>query len=128
MALSRRSAVPFMLIFAAMSAMSSWRMHFQTTLEEIPVGLNVAVFEKKQLTDGSPLRTWYTGITPLDAFLSMLVAAFMPAVAGWEPEIRLQQIYFLTQWFAVCSVWTVEAHRDAQRPSRYQLVSYPLPY
>jgi len=115
MATSRTATAASIIAFGALSGFHLWTMRVRTTMEGFPIGFNVDVFEKKLLGDGSPLKTQYTGVAPFDVVLSMLVAAFMPGSAGWLPVFKVQQMYFLAQFFAVCAVMTVESQRVGNR-------------
>jgi hypothetical protein len=97
--------------FVAITGFSLWTMRIRTAMEGCPIDFNQDVFEKKRLADGSPLKTTYTWISPVDYLVSMLVAAFVPGSAGWLPAFQLQQIYFLAQFSAVVAIMTVESHR-----------------
>ena len=103
------------LAFAALSAFHLWKMRILPPLEDIPVGFTASVFENQLLANGAPMKTRYTGIAPIDIELSMLVAAFVPGTAGWDPVFRQQQIYFLFQFFAVCCIMAIESHRASNR-------------
>ncbi len=61
--------------------------------------------------NGVPLRQKYTAIPAVDFGLSFLVAAFIDGASGWDSAFQLQQIYFLFSFFAVISIWEVEACR-----------------
>ncbi|KAK3311780.1 hypothetical protein B0H66DRAFT_571455 [Apodospora peruviana] len=97
----------------ALALLGLWKLRIEPGIHKVPVDFELLVFQRQQLGDGSPLRTRYTGLAWLDALLSMLVGAFMPGVAGWPelPTVRMQQMYFLVQWFAVVCVWAVEGYR-----------------
>ena len=58
-----------------------------------------------------PLRSRYTGIEAIDVGLGFLVSAFLPAAAGWDRGHQLFQGYFLASFYAIVSVWSVEAGR-----------------
>lgn len=57
------------------------------------------------------IRKHYTGITGLDAFLEVLVTAFLARRLGTHHFIQLQQSYFLVSWYSVLTVWSVESVR-----------------
>lgn len=94
-----------------------YKMRIEPALHGIPVHFEELVFQEKVLLDGvTPLKTRFTGLSPLDDMLSMLVGAFMPGITGVEgPQVRLQQWYFLTQWFGVLCFWTVEGFREGNK-------------
>ncbi|KAK4167836.1 hypothetical protein QBC43DRAFT_310360 [Cladorrhinum sp. PSN259] len=110
---SRRFTAPLAVIFATLAVGGLWVMRVEPPLHAVPVNFDVLVFEKRQQPDGAPLRTRYTGLAWVDSLMTMLVGAFMPGVAGRNanPQVWLQQWYFLTQFFAVVCAWTIEAHR-----------------
>ncbi len=111
MAASRPFNAAIALVFALLTAAGFWKMRVEPALQQVPVGFEEDVFVKKQLPNGAPLKVEFTGLAPLDGMLCVAVASFVPGCAGWEPEIQLQQIYFLFQYFAVCCIRTVEARR-----------------
>jgi hypothetical protein len=77
--------------------------------------------------NGFQLQESYTGIAPLDAGLRVLVSAFLPGVAGWDKGFQIQQFYFLVSFFAIISIWSVEAGRGGRGRSWTRLyVSYTL--
>jgi hypothetical protein len=107
--------------FIVLSAYAMWKLRFESSLSGVPVGFNEAVLEDRKLTNGAPLVTRFTTVDVIDRYiLSLLVAAFMPGVAGWDPEVRLLQIYFLGNLFALICVWNVEANRQR---NRWRLIS-----
>jgi hypothetical protein len=110
-----RSFIPPILALAAICATSVYKLAVQPRVDEIPVGFAEAALVQKTHINGTPLRTRYTAVAPIDFLLSMLVVVFAPGVAGWDSQYRLQQIYFVGQVFAICCVWTVEAHRASYR-------------
>jgi hypothetical protein len=59
------------------------------------------------------LRNVYTGFGPLDYGLSFLVTAFLPAVAGWDKGLQIQQIYFLFSVFPLISNFSVDSVRQS---------------
>lgn len=58
------------------------------------------------------LRRTYSGIGPVDGFLSFLVAAFMPAASGWTPGQLLQLIYFLLSFTPFVAISSIESVRS----------------
>ncbi|KAI1438415.1 hypothetical protein GGR50DRAFT_429559 [Xylaria sp. CBS 124048] len=110
----------FMLIFALASAYAAWAMRIETAIKGIPVGF-VEQVESKVLPDGTPMRTHYTGIEAVDSGLLFLVAAFIAGPLGWDEGVRLQQMHFLVQFFAIVAVWNVEACRARHS---WKIVSY----
>ncbi|KAK3368440.1 hypothetical protein B0H63DRAFT_455221 [Podospora didyma] len=120
----RRFTAPLAATFTALAVFGLWKLRVEPTLENVPVDFDVHVFQNQQLPDGTVLRTRYTGLAWVDGMLTMLVGAFMPGVAGREPPVRMQQWYFLIQWFAVVCVWTVEAHlvRNEKRVIRFTTI------
>ncbi|KAK5162735.1 uncharacterized protein LTR77_011218 [Saxophila tyrrhenica] len=67
------------------------------------------------------LRRTYTGLGPVDMFLSFLVAAFLPGAAGIDRAFQLQQIHFLFSFLPVITVWSVEA---ARKGSGWKMISF----
>ncbi|KAF9871350.1 FAD binding domain protein [Colletotrichum karsti] len=71
---------------------------------------------------GETSKTSYTGVAPVDAVLSVLVWAFSEAVAGPEPNKRVQCLYFLVNLIPIIYIWTVEGYRNGNLLS---FVSWP---
>jgi hypothetical protein len=57
------------------------------------------------------IRRHYTGIKPIDAFLSLLVTAFLAGPAGLNEVVRVQQINFLISIVPVLVVFSIESVR-----------------
>jgi hypothetical protein len=98
------------LVFALFAAAGTWFMRVQTAIEGIPVDFVVPV-ETGFFENGTPLRKTYIGVEAFDIAMSYLVAAFLSGPAGWDEGIRLQQIHFLVNFFAIVCIWNVEACR-----------------
>ncbi|KAF2812035.1 uncharacterized protein BDZ99DRAFT_259997 [Mytilinidion resinicola] len=99
------------IFFVSLPALAVQLMHLSdaaTALAELPFQdvVTSLTFPNKQ-----PLRERYTGIEPLDLGLRFLVAAFLPAAAGWDPGYEIQQIYFIVSCLAIIAIWAVEAGR-----------------
>lgn len=99
----------FGLVFVALSAAFLWLMRVETALKDIPVGFLEQV-ESKTYANGTPIRTRYTGIAAIDS-IYWLVAAFVAGPLSWDEGVRVQQMHFLVQFFAVVAIWNVEACR-----------------
>ncbi|GAP83090.1 putative FAD binding domain-containing protein [Rosellinia necatrix] len=100
----------YVLIFAVASALAAWLMRIETGIKGIPVDF-VENVEARVYPNGMPMRTRYTGIEAVDSGLLFLVAAFIAGPLGWDEGVRLHQLHFLVQFFAVIAVWNVEACR-----------------
>ena len=74
-----RSFIPPILALAAICVTSVYKLAVQPRVDEIPVGFAEAALVQKTHIDGTPLRTRYTAVAPIDFLLSMLVAVFAPA-------------------------------------------------
>ncbi|KAF2416274.1 hypothetical protein EJ08DRAFT_709293 [Tothia fuscella] len=90
-------------------------MHIEPALEGVPINFE-QILEKAGFHDNVPLKTTYTGIRGVDAALSGLVVAFTSGTAGWEAEVRLQQINFLFNFSSIVCIWNVEACRPVTAP------------
>ncbi|KAI3326278.1 hypothetical protein HD806DRAFT_532925 [Xylariaceae sp. AK1471] len=106
---SRPYTALFVVIFAVSSAIGMWLMRIETGIKDLPVNF-VQQVEAKTYANGLPVRTHYTGITAIDS-IYFLVIAFIAGPLGWDEGVRLQQLHFLVQFFAVIAVWNVEACR-----------------
>lgn len=100
----------FVTIFAVSAAVAAWLMRIETGIKGIPVNF-VENVEAKVYPNGMPMRTHYTGIEAIDNGLLFLVAAFVAGPLAWDEGVRLHQLHFLVQFFAVIAVWNVEACR-----------------
>jgi len=100
------------LLFISMSLLATKEMRLSK--ESISLGEPIAAAASTLSfpDNGHPLRASYTGIEPVDAGLRFLVAAFLPAAAGWDKGSQIQQIYFLISFFSVVSVWSIESTRN----------------
>ena len=76
---------------------------------------HVKEVEGRVFPDGTRLREVYTGVGPVDWFLTLLVGAFLAGPAGWDPVIRLQQIYLLVTFGAFVGIMAVESCRIQNR-------------
>lgn len=85
-------------------------MRIETGIKGIPVNF-VEQVEARTYPNGMPMRTHYTGIEVIDSSLLFLVAAFLAGPLAWDEGVRVQQLHFLVQFFAVIAVWNVEACR-----------------
>lgn len=100
-------------IYACFAAIAAYYIHLSpaaeitnSCMEEIMQGGDWHFPGQKVL-----LRRHYTGIPAVDFAASFLVAVFTHGAAGWTRGIRLQQGYFLLQFFPVIAAWSVESIR-----------------
>lgn len=70
------------------------------------------VIKTGRFPNGVALRRQHTGIAAVDLGLSYFMTAFIYGSSGWDPAFQLQQLYFLSSFFAVISLWEVEACRS----------------
>lgn len=65
-----------------------------------------------------PLKRTYTGIKPIDNYLTFLSAAYMTGLKGWDLNFGTLQMYFLGMLIQPIAIWSVEAyrHRNAVNP------------
>ncbi|KAI0096075.1 hypothetical protein GGR51DRAFT_544416 [Nemania sp. FL0031] len=110
----------YVLIFAVASVYAGWLMRVETGIKGIPVNF-VEQVEARVYPNGTPMRTRYTGIEAVDSGLLFLVAAFIAGPLGWDEGVRVQQLHFLVQFFAVIAVWNVEACRGR---NSWKLISF----
>ncbi|KAI1482993.1 hypothetical protein F4774DRAFT_367838 [Daldinia eschscholtzii] len=110
----------FVLAFAGLSAISTWFMRVETVAKGVPINFNT-VLETGHFDNGTPVETNYTGIKVIDEIAKFLVIAFLEGTAGWDAGVHAQQLYFLLQWFAVVSVWSIESKR---RRNAWKAVSF----
>ncbi len=101
-------------LFLVMSAIAAYYMHGSHPATRT-VGTSLAKLSESTtfvFPDSTiELRRTYTGLAPVDAGLSFLVAAFMTGVRGLNDAFRLQQIHFLFSFLPVLTVWSVESAR-----------------
>lgn len=100
----------FVAIFAVASVAAGWLMRVETGIKGIPVDF-VEQVQARTYANGMPMRTRYTGIEAVDSAMLFLVAAFAAGPLVWDEGVRLHQLHFLVQFFAVIAVWNVEACR-----------------
>lgn len=100
----------FVLIFAVASVAAGWLMRVETGIKGIPVDF-VEQVQAKVYANGMPMRTRYTGVEAVDSGLLFLVAAFAAGPLAWDEGVRVHQLHFLVQFFAVIAVWNIEACR-----------------
>jgi hypothetical protein len=98
-------------IFAVAAVAALWLMRIETAIKGIPADF-IEHVEARVYPTGTAMRTRYTGIEVVDSGLLFLVAAFAAGPLGWDEGVRVQQLHFLVQFFAVIAVWNVEACRD----------------
>ncbi|KAI0868939.1 hypothetical protein GGS24DRAFT_494166 [Hypoxylon argillaceum] len=110
----------YVLIFAVASVYAGWLMRIETGIKGIPVNF-VEQVEARTYPNGMPMRTHYTGIEVIDSSLLFLVAAFLAGPLAWDEGVRVQQLHFLVQFFAVIAVWNVEACRTR---NSWKLISF----
>lgn len=114
-ALRPRGHTPiFIAIFALFSFAGLYFMRIESAIHGVPVNFDKICLSGKW-DDGTPLKQSYTGVRAIDFVFTWLVPAFLTGPAGWDEGIRLQQIHFLVNFFAVVSVWNIEAARGRNR-------------
>ena len=82
-------------------------MSINTYLYSAPVGFTSILATGAHL-NGARIKNDYTGLVPLDTWLSFLVTAFLPGTAGWNEAWYWQQVHFLVQIGGVVGVMGVE--------------------
>ena len=109
------TGIIFALIFTALSLLAFYAIHVASVQagvsEKMERITTINAFTEYQM----PLRTTYTGFTPLDKGLSFLVAAFMNGASGWDAGFFVFLIYFLVSFFAIVVIWAVESCRERNR-------------
>lgn len=98
------------LIFAVASVAAAWLMRVETGIKGIPVDF-VEQVQARVYANGMPMRTRYTGVEAIDSGLLFLVTAFAAGPLVWDEGVRVHQLHFLVQFFAVIAVWNIEACR-----------------
>ncbi|KAB5540309.1 hypothetical protein GE09DRAFT_253672 [Coniochaeta sp. 2T2.1] len=66
-------------------------------------------------TTAEPIRTWYTGIPPLDWALTLATIMFYPITDGSAPQLSVYGFHFAGQFLGVLAVVGVEALRRGNR-------------
>lgn len=99
------------VFFLSMSILATWGMRLSNPALVASQGMERVINSHVFPDNNFPLREHYTGIQPLDTGLRVLVAAFLPGVAGWDKGCQMQQIYFLVSVFPIIAVWSAEAGR-----------------
>ena len=99
------------LFIFSLSILAAWEMRLGSTASVSSELMENVINSSTFPDNGFRLRERYTGIQSLDTGLRVLVAAFLPGVAGWDRGVQIQQIYFLVSFFPIISIWSVEAGR-----------------
>jgi hypothetical protein len=105
----------FTLFFFSLSLLALYSMRLSPAASSVSLPFETAGRTPRFPRPDFPLRESYTGIPAFDLGLRFLVTAFLPGVAGWDPEFRVQQIYFLVSFFSVIAIWSVEAGRERSK-------------
>lgn len=102
----------FGLLFFISSVLAVYALHIVSAQTGISDKMDKIIATHRYSEHILPLRTTYTGLTPIDGLLSFLVAAFMNAVSGWDPGFWVFLIYFLISYFSIVTAWAVESCRE----------------
>ncbi|ETS75493.1 hypothetical protein PFICI_12437 [Pestalotiopsis fici W106-1] len=102
--------------FALFSIAGFYFMRIENSINGVPVDFEKVV-TSGQWADGTPIKQTYTGVEAIDFVFRWLVPAFIAGPAGYDQGVRLQQIHFLVNFFAVVAIWNVEASRQRNRGS-----------
>ncbi|KAH6652007.1 hypothetical protein BKA67DRAFT_660778 [Truncatella angustata] len=98
-------------IFALFSFAGFYFMRIESAIHGVPINFEKICTEGRW-EDGTLIKQTYTGIKAVDFLFTWLVPAFLTGPAGWDEGIRLQQIHFLVNFFAVLSIINIEAVRQ----------------
>ncbi|PSR80072.1 hypothetical protein BD289DRAFT_441501 [Coniella lustricola] len=98
------------LVFTGLGGLGLWCMRIEPAIHGVPLDFEQHV-QAARLSDGSRLRTTYTGLAPVDQTLSFLVLAFADGAFGFDPAVKLQHLHFLLNFFSLICIWNVEAYR-----------------
>ncbi|KAB5576341.1 hypothetical protein GE09DRAFT_620878 [Coniochaeta sp. 2T2.1] len=74
-------------------------------------------------TAEQPIRTWYTGIPPLDRVLTLATIMFYPITDGSAPQLSVYGFHFAGQFLGVLAVVGVEALRRGNRGNSFRFYS-----
>ncbi|KAK6086305.1 FAD binding domain-containing protein [Seiridium cupressi] len=108
------------LVFALFSFAGFYFMRIQNALNGVPVDFD-RICMSGQWSDGTPIKQTYTGVKAIDFAFTWLVPAFLTGPAGWDEGVRLQQVHFLVNFFAVVCIWNIEASR---KRNQGKIISY----
>jgi hypothetical protein len=109
--------IGFFAIYSILVAVGIYFLHIDSASSIVPDAMQ-AVTEAgnwRGFGHDVPVRSNYTGIWWFDSGLTFLVVAFMPGAGALDTGFWIQQLYFLVSFFAVISIWTVEACRDGNK-------------
>lgn len=98
------------LVFTFLGGVGLWFMRIEPALRGIPLDFEQHV-QDARLSDGSKLRTTYTGFAPVDQGLSFLVLAFADGAFGVDMAVKLHHLHFFLNFFSVICIFNVEAYR-----------------
>ncbi|KAK9416112.1 hypothetical protein SUNI508_09885 [Seiridium unicorne] len=108
------------LVFALFSLAGFYFMRIQNARNGVPVDFD-KICMSGQWSDGTPIKQTYTGVKAIDFAFTWLVPAFLTGPAGWDEGVRLQQVHFLVNFFAVVCIWNIEASR---KRNQGKIISY----
>lgn len=102
--------------FVALSTLAMNEMRIRPHFSSFPEKFE-AVVNSLRYPDhaGVSIRGQYTGVASIDHGLQFLVAAFLPGAAGFKDEFQILQVYFLFSFFALISLYSVEAGRRGNK-------------
>ncbi|EUC40317.1 hypothetical protein COCMIDRAFT_30728 [Bipolaris oryzae ATCC 44560] len=103
-----------LFLYAILALIGLYTMRIVTSMTNNPVGF-MDMFASRKLPDGTPLKTDYTGINPIDTGLAFLVSGFLFGPLRLNEAYYWQQIHFLPQLAPLIAIMNVEACRDGNR-------------
>lgn len=112
--------------FLSLTALGYWAMHVRTANNTPAWG---QVIETGEFPDNRTLlRYEYTGIPAIDNVCRMLVSAFLPGIAAWDPSFCVLELYFLMSLVPVVAIWTIESCRKRNATTFLYLYVYTYSY
>ncbi|KXJ91102.1 hypothetical protein Micbo1qcDRAFT_195904 [Microdochium bolleyi] len=93
-----------------------YKLRVEPGLNNVPEHFDEVV-EAATFPNGLPLKTTYFGVPAIDQVFPWLVVAFVAGPAGWDINVRLEQMHFLYNFASILAVLVVESRRvaNAQR-------------
>lgn len=103
----------FLAIYAILACIGLYYIRIDSSNTIVPIALQSISTSGtwKEYGHDLPVRLQYTGIKWLDFGLAFVVTAFLPGAGSLDAGFWIQQLYFLINFFAVVSLWTIEASR-----------------
>ena len=109
------SSLPLQTLFLGVSFFAG--SNFVAIFKSAGLG---SLIESAVSTGAIPVKETYTGLKPVDGFLSALVSFFWPVLDGSDPRLTLGSFHFMGQ---VAAIWMLVMLETSRRGNNGRLVS-----